>query len=103
MDTGRWEELQQRDRRAEALGVDVAWGGRDKTCWTVIDRFGIIEQIVLDLKNTMEIPGLTIKLMQRYVDAGVSTFDLKYLPLTMESTTSQMRLLAGEVLAGLQA
>ena len=40
--------------------------------------------------------------MQRYVDAGVRTFDLKYLPLTMESTTSQMRLLTNEVLPGLQ-
>lgn len=39
--------------------------------------------------------------MQRYVDAGVRTFDLKYLPLTMPSTTGQMRLLANEVLPGL--
>jgi alkanesulfonate monooxygenase SsuD/methylene tetrahydromethanopterin reductase-like flavin-dependent oxidoreductase (luciferase family) len=39
--------------------------------------------------------------MQRYVDAGVSTFDLKYLPLTMASTTSQMRMLAREVMPGL--
>lgn len=39
--------------------------------------------------------------MQRYVDAGVRTFDLKYLPLTMVSTTSQMRLLAAEVMPGL--
>ena len=39
--------------------------------------------------------------MQRYIDAGVTTFDLKYLPLTRGSTTSQMRLLADEVLPGL--
>ena len=39
--------------------------------------------------------------MQRYVDAGVTTFDLKYLPLTLESTTQQMRLVATEVLPGL--
>ena len=39
--------------------------------------------------------------MQRYVDAGVTTFDLKYLPLTLESTRRQMRLVASEVLPGL--
>lgn len=41
--------------------------------------------------------------MQRYVDAGVRTFDIKYLPLTLSSTTSQMRLVASEVLPGLTA
>jgi alkanesulfonate monooxygenase SsuD/methylene tetrahydromethanopterin reductase-like flavin-dependent oxidoreductase (luciferase family) len=40
--------------------------------------------------------------MQRYVDAGVTTFDLKYLPLTMPSTTSQMQSMATEVLPGLR-
>jgi hypothetical protein len=39
--------------------------------------------------------------MRRYVDVGVTTFDLKYLPLTLPSTTQQMRLLADEVLPGL--
>ena len=39
--------------------------------------------------------------MQRHVDAGVTTFDVKYLPLTLESTTQQMRLVATEVLPGL--
>lgn len=39
--------------------------------------------------------------MQRYVDAGVTTFDLKYLPLTLASTTRQMRVLADEVLPSL--
>jgi probable F420-dependent oxidoreductase len=39
--------------------------------------------------------------MQRYADAGVHTFDLKYLPLTLESTVAQMRLMAAEVLPGL--
>lgn len=39
--------------------------------------------------------------MQRYADAGVRTFDLKYLPLTLESTIVQMRLMAAEVLPGL--
>ena len=39
--------------------------------------------------------------MQRYVDAGVTTFDLKYIPLTLGSTVSQMRLMAAEVLPSL--
>lgn len=39
--------------------------------------------------------------MQRYTDAGVRTFDLKYLPLTSESIVRQMRLMAQEVLPGL--
>jgi alkanesulfonate monooxygenase SsuD/methylene tetrahydromethanopterin reductase-like flavin-dependent oxidoreductase (luciferase family) len=36
--------------------------------------------------------------MRRYVDAGVRTFDLKFLPLTLGSTLSQMRLMAEEIL-----
>jgi alkanesulfonate monooxygenase SsuD/methylene tetrahydromethanopterin reductase-like flavin-dependent oxidoreductase (luciferase family) len=39
--------------------------------------------------------------MQQYVDVGVTTFDVKYLPLTLDSTTRQMRLLVDEVLPGL--
>jgi probable F420-dependent oxidoreductase len=37
--------------------------------------------------------------IQRYVDAGVTTFDLKYLPLTVEQTLAQMRVIAAEVAA----
>lgn len=39
--------------------------------------------------------------VQRYVDAGVTTFDLKYLPLTLASTMAQMRLVASEVSPGI--
>ena len=48
------------------MGVDVAAGGRDNTCWTIIDQHGIIEQLVLDTPQTMEICGRTIRLMQQY-------------------------------------
>ncbi len=41
--------------------------------------------------------------VQRYVDAGVTTFDLKYLPLTLEQTLAQMRLVATEVAPGITA
>lgn len=39
--------------------------------------------------------------IQRYVDAGVRTFDLKFLPLTLDETLSQMRLVAREIAPGL--
>jgi len=44
----------------------VAAGGRDDTCWTLIDRLGVIEQIVLDTPNTMEIVGRTIRLIKEH-------------------------------------
>jgi hypothetical protein len=56
--------------------VDVAAGGRDKTVWTVVDQWGVIEQIVMDTPNTMEIPGRTIGLMRQYnVSAQRVAFD----------------------------
>jgi hypothetical protein len=65
-------------REVEAIGVDVAAGGRDKTCWTLIDHAGVIDQIIMDLANTMEIVGRTVRLIQHHnlpasrvaVDAG---------------------------------
>jgi len=46
------------------MGVDVAAGGRDNTCWTIVDHRGVLEQLVLDLPNTMEIVGRTIQLIK---------------------------------------
>ncbi len=40
--------------------------------------------------------------MLAYRAAGATTFDLKYLPLTLESTTRQMRMVASEVLPALR-
>jgi hypothetical protein len=48
------------------VGIDVAAGGRDQTCWTLVDRYGIIQQIVLDTPNTMEIAGRTISLIKEH-------------------------------------
>lgn len=39
--------------------------------------------------------------IQRYVDSGVTSFDLKFLPLTLEETLAQMRLVAAEVAPGI--
>jgi hypothetical protein len=77
MDRRRWEGLDQ-NRKASAMGVDVAAGGRDRSCWTLADTYGVIEQIVRDTPNTMEICGLTIRLMKEHslsparvaIDAG---------------------------------
>ncbi len=66
MDHDRWAELQQQQRRVEAIGLDVAAGGNDNTCWTLVDHHGIIQQIVLDTPNTMEIVGRTIQLIQEH-------------------------------------
>jgi hypothetical protein len=76
MDRHAWEELNCRPRRAKAMGVDVAAGGRDNSCWTVVDRCGIIEQVVLDLDDTMQIAGRTIELMKKYsLAAGFVALD----------------------------
>ena len=75
-DKHRRADLQQQTRQAEAIGVDVAAGGRDKTVWTVIDRLGVIKQIVMDTPNTMAIPGHTIQFMNEYnVSAERVAFD----------------------------
>ena len=66
MDAGRWAELQRKPREVEAIGVDVAAGGRDNTCRTLVDSLGIVEQIVIDTPNTMEIPGRTIRLIEEH-------------------------------------
>lgn len=78
MSRPRWAEVSHRQRRVEAIGVDVAAGGRDDTCWTLVDRAGVMEQIVMDLSNTMEIVGHTVRLIQEHgisaervaIDAG---------------------------------
>jgi hypothetical protein len=52
-------------RIAETMGVDTAEGG-DNTCFTVIDRLGIMEQISLKTPDTAVIPGMTIDLMRKH-------------------------------------
>ena len=62
----RWRQLDHSERKTVAIGVDVAAGGRDKTCRTLVDEFGVIDQIVLDTPNTTEIPRRTIRLMAEH-------------------------------------
>lgn len=60
------EELTVPEKRyAKSIGVDAAEGG-DNTVWTVIDEFGIIEQISLSTSDTSGIPNRTIGLIKKY-------------------------------------
>lgn len=64
-------------RKGRAMGIDVAMGGRDDTVWTIVDEFGVLEQIILDTPNTMEIPGRTINLMKKHgMPAGNVAIDM---------------------------
>ena len=57
---------QTMDRRmGRAIGVDVAEGG-DSTVWTVIDEWGILEQIAKKTRDTSVIFGETIALMETW-------------------------------------
>ena len=66
MNRHRWAELQRKQRRVAAMGIDVAAGGRDYTCWTLVDQHGVIDQSVLDISNTMAIVGQTIALIREH-------------------------------------
>lgn len=78
MDRQRWQEAEEQHRQVQAIGLDVAAGGRDKTCWTLADQQGVIQQIILDIDNTMETVGRTINLVEEHrlspnyvaIDAG---------------------------------
>jgi hypothetical protein len=76
MDPRRWDEVMRIQRTVEAIGLDVAAGGADKTCWTLIDYRGVIDQVVMDLSNTMEIAGRTIRMIEQHqVPAGRVAID----------------------------
>jgi hypothetical protein len=66
MDPRRWAQLAEQPRQALTMGVDVAAGGRDNTCWTIVDQLGMIDQFVMDLSNTMEIVGHTIRMIRQF-------------------------------------
>lgn len=77
MDGNHWLGLQRRQRQVQAIGVDVAGGGRDNSVWTLIDRHGVIEQIVENTPNTMTIPGRTIALIRDHkLDASQVAIDV---------------------------
>lgn len=52
-------------RIAKAMGVDTAEGG-DSTVWTVIDEFGVIEQLSIKTSDTNQIYGITIDMIKKH-------------------------------------
>jgi len=61
-----WQTAKLLPRGPFALGVDVAEGGRDLTCWCVLDKFGIVKIITLMTKDTTVIIPKTLELMAEY-------------------------------------
>jgi len=63
-------------RKAKSIGVDPAEGG-DNTVWTVIDKYGIIEQISLSTQKTNTISNRTIVLLKKHnVEPSNVLFDI---------------------------
>jgi len=61
-----WQTVIGLDRGPYFMGVDVAEGGRDLTCWAVIDRFGIVDVEAMSTRDTSVIPDITRDKMRRY-------------------------------------
>lgn len=62
-------------RKAKAIGIDPGEGVA-KTCWSIIDEFGLIKLISIPTPDTAMIPAKTIALMQLYkVPAESVMFD----------------------------
>jgi hypothetical protein len=66
MSPERWRAFQMTERSALAMGVDVAQGGRDKTVWTVVDRRGIIKQILSGDGDGVIIAERTLAMMHEH-------------------------------------
>jgi hypothetical protein len=61
----RAEKITARGKLPKILGVDTAEGG-DNTCWTVIDKLGILEMVSMKTPDTSIIPGRTLAMMKQY-------------------------------------
>jgi hypothetical protein len=57
--------LEKQSRKARAIGVDTAEGG-DSTVWTVVDEYGILEQLSMKTPDTSIIPTITLTLMSKW-------------------------------------
>lgn len=60
-------------RTALGIGVDTAEGG-DKTAWSAVDEYGLIEQLSKQTPDTSIIPGETLAFMTRWGAAPESIF-----------------------------
>lgn len=52
-------------RKAAAIGVDCGFG-RDLSCWTIIDRFGVIFQETMNTRDTTKIAKHTLHLVKQH-------------------------------------
>lgn len=69
------EKWRLQRRIAKAMGIDPAEGG-DSSVWTIIDEFGIIEQLSIKTPDTSVIPNTTLALMNRWsVPSSAIVFD----------------------------
>lgn len=59
------DRLERNRSGRKVIGVDTAEGG-DKSSWTVVDEYGIVEMISMKTPDTSIIPGHTIALMNRH-------------------------------------
>lgn len=60
------DEMKGRKRYAKAIGCDPAEGG-DKSSWSVVDEFGLLELLAIQTPDTTTIPSTT-KMLQRKWD-----------------------------------
>ncbi len=61
-----WEEVSHQQRGPFYMGVDVAEGGRDLTCWVIVDRLGLVYIEAQMTPDTSAIPTVTRALMSDY-------------------------------------
>lgn len=69
------DALSGKARRARGMGVDPGEGDAN-TCWTVVDDYGIIEQVSIKTPDTSEVTARTLALMRKHLlDADQIAFD----------------------------
>ncbi len=59
------KKLPRGKRRAKSMGIDCAEGG-DDTCWTVIDEYGVLEEVAVKTSDTSTIYKRTLAMMMRW-------------------------------------
>lgn len=60
-----WVKLTQLKHGPKAMGVDVGRGG-DFSVWTIIGKYGVVATCRKRTKNTSEVCGITLRLMDKY-------------------------------------
>jgi hypothetical protein len=61
-----YQEVNGCDRGPYWMGIDCAKGGRDKSAWAIVDRFGLAKLVVKDTPDTVELMTTTLALMSEF-------------------------------------